>query len=53
MAVPGDYDGDGDVDVAVFRPSNQTWYVQGGLSTQWGTTGDVPVIVPYAIRELY
>ena len=33
----------------MFRPSDQTWYAQphgslfGGLATQWGVTGDVPV----------
>ncbi|MCZ7627685.1 MAG: hypothetical protein M5U19_00610 [Microthrixaceae bacterium] len=24
----------------MYRPSNQTWYSQGGLATQWGITGD-------------
>jgi hypothetical protein len=39
----GDYDGDGDTDVAVFRPSNGYWFVQGGITTGWGTNGDIPV----------
>ena len=26
--VPGDYDGDGKFDAGVFRPTNQTWFIQ-------------------------
>ena len=45
---PGDYDGDGRTDAAVFRPGTGTWYVRSastgaGGSRQWGTAGDVPV----------
>jgi parallel beta-helix repeat protein len=29
--------------IAVFRPSDGVWYVNGGTSTQWGTSGDIPV----------
>ena len=34
--MPGDYNGDGLTDVAVFRPSNAVWYVRIG-PVQWGT----------------
>jgi hypothetical protein len=40
---PADFDGDGDTDISVFRPSNGYWFVQGGATTQFGTNGDIPV----------
>ncbi|MCZ7630504.1 MAG: VCBS repeat-containing protein [Microthrixaceae bacterium] len=38
-----DFDGDGDSDVTVYRPSGNGWFVQGGLSTSWGTGSDIPI----------
>ena len=42
--MPGDYDGNGSTDKAVFRPSNGVWYILGRTSVQYGgVTGDIPL----------
>jgi hypothetical protein len=43
--VPGDYDGNGTTDIAIYRASEGVWYVKGQPPfLQWGgQAGDVPV----------
>ena len=35
------------MDVAVFRPTNSTWYVYGIGPRVYGTVGDIPAIGDY------
>jgi hypothetical protein len=48
IAAPiADFDGDGRADVAVFRMSNNTWYILGQGPVEYGQVADVPVPADY------
>jgi hypothetical protein len=50
IAVPGDYDGDGMVDPAVYRPSTGQWFIlkssanyTTSFAVAWGRNTDTPI----------
>jgi glucose/arabinose dehydrogenase len=46
-ASSADFDGDGDTDVSLFRPTNGRWYIHGEPAFTWGLAGDIPVPADY------
>src|SRR5690606_32456389 len=47
VPVPADYDGDGAAERAVWRFSNNTWYIATVGNVPFGEKGDVPVPADY------
>ncbi len=52
VPVPGDYNGDGVSEIAVFRGSEGRWYISNGSAqnfnvVQWGVNGDIPTPADY------
>ena len=47
IPVPADYDGDGAVDMALFRPSTGTWFVDDQFEVDFGEPDDLPVPADY------
>jgi hypothetical protein len=54
IPVPGDYDGDGKADTAIFRPTTGAWWMNrttaGVTISQLGLSGDKPI--PHNVGNL-
>jgi hypothetical protein len=44
VPIPADWNADGKTDIAVFRPSNSTWYLRNISTTAFGAPGDLPLV---------
>lgn len=44
---PADFDGDGDTDFSIYRPSSGGWYIRDGNTFTWGLPEDIPVPADY------
>ena len=48
IPIPGDYDGNGEIDYTIFRPGAiPKWYIKGQSTVDWGLSGDIPVPADY------
>ena len=47
LTIPCDFDGDGDSDIGVWRPSTGKWFIKDQTSPLWGASGDIPVPEDY------
>ncbi len=47
IPAPGDFNGDGTTDAAVYRPSESLWSIRGMTSFSFGDHMDLPVILDY------
>ncbi|MDX1500842.1 MAG: kelch repeat-containing protein [Thermoanaerobaculia bacterium] len=47
LPIPGDYDGDGRAEPAVYRPATRQWIVHGGGTLRFGKSGDIPIPADY------